>query len=123
MNEDEREAVSAFKTNNEDSGDDRAENHKYYERIQTKCRKLSSASILYVKFQFLFAMTGSVERLFSAARWILTSVQKRLSPILFEMFIFQKMNCEGYWVHTCAAMKINSPERYTELHDVNFYDT
>lgn len=38
--------------------------------------------------RFFTATSNTVERLFSSARWILTDLQKRISSILFEAFLF-----------------------------------
>lgn len=106
----------------ENNSTDSSSNMSYYERIEAKRRRLSSSSTKYINCKFIPATSCSVERLFSAARWILTCLRKRMSPILFESLLFLKLNRRLWDLKlVSSAIKIQPKERYIELDHDDFY--
>lgn len=94
----------------------------YFEQIQDKRRKLSLASPSYINCRLVPATACLVERLFRGARWILTILQKSLSPILFKGMLFLKINRRLWDIKLdSSAMKLNPQEIYMERDDDLFY--
>lgn len=101
---------------NEDS------NLSYFEKLQAKRRRLSTSATKFIDCSFIAATSSSVERSFSAARWILTSLRKTMSPILFESILFLRMNRDLWDLKlVAAAMKLAPSERYVEFDEDYFY--
>lgn len=99
------------------------ENMSYFERIQAKRRRLSESKTSFIDVKFIPATSCSVERLFSMARWILTVLRKRMSPILFEALIFLKCNHRLWDIKSvAAAMKLKPQERYVEYDNDCYYE-
>lgn len=71
MKETEQNAVKSLILNRIDIDNQCSDDLSYYEQIQNKRRKLSSASLSCTDRQFVPATTYSFERLYSAVRWIL----------------------------------------------------
>lgn len=121
----EKASVSKLITSSTDS-EVRTDNDEkfltYYERLEAKRRRLEEAPTQYMNSKFISATSSSVERCFSAARWILTCLRKRMSPILFEAILFLKLNRELWDLKlVSSAMRIRPKERYTKLDDDAFY--
>lgn len=92
----------------------------YFEQIEAKRRKMNIRAEFIVP-DFLPATSCSAERAFSAARWVLTDIRKRMSPILFEAILFLKLNRRLWDLNTVAkAMKLDENARYA-LDDDEFY--
>eukprot|EP00171_Calliarthron_tuberculosum_P022099 IDg22099t1 len=93
----------------------------YFDQIEAKRRRLNKRAEFLVP-NFLPATSCSAERVFSSAKWVLTDVRKRMSPILFEALLFLKVNRRLWDIKTVAtAMKLDENSRY-ELDDDLFYE-
>lgn len=124
MSQRERKAASSLSCEpTSESTTSENETLSYFERIEAKRRRLSSSVTKYLDCRFIPATSCSAERLFSAARWILTCKRKRMSPILFEALLFLKLNRNMWDIKSVAsAMKLNPKERYTSLDSDEFYE-
>ena len=131
LNSSEQSAVSSILISSSDGQHDASHENSpslsYYERLQAKRRRLTSDSSGYVNFKFITATSASVERTFSAARWILTCLRKSMSPILFESILFLKLNRHLWDLKlVSSAMKMKASDRYKcdlELDSDEFYNT
>lgn len=122
VNDDGTDAVKTSSIDENNNGHEKVENLMYFEQIRSKHRNISSASSLYIDCRFVSATKCSVERLFSAASRILTSVQKSLSRITSERLVFTKFYGRLSNINTISsAMKISPPGRYDKLDDDIFY--
>lgn len=101
------------------------------ERIKAKQRRwqLTSAAASYIDWALNPASSCKVERLFSAATFVNSCLQKHMSPILFESLLFLKLKRIHWDLKMVAAgMKIHLSERYLPLdidefyHDQNWLD-
>lgn len=88
----------------------RNENFSYYDRIEQKRCRLSSACSNYAGCSFIPATSRSVERLSSASSWVLTCARKHMSPILDEGLLLLKLN-HGLWD---KKKRLFCNERYTQ---------
>lgn len=94
----------------------------YFTKIDHKRRRLAVAKTQFMNCNFIAATSCSVERLFSAARWVLCTLRNRMSPILFEAILFLKLN-RNFWdlKVVASAIKLQPKNRYAELDDDSFY--
>lgn len=87
-------------------------NLSYFQEIEAKRRRLEMRTE-YILPNFLPATSCTVERLFSSAKWVLSDVRKRMSPILAEAILFLKFNRRLWNMKTVAlAMKMDQNSRY-----------
>lgn len=85
----------------------------YSEEFQLAKHKRLSFGSQYIKRNFIAVTSASVERAFSAARWILTCLRKKLSPILLETILFLKLICHMWDMSlVLSAIKLKYSERY-----------
>ena len=95
----------------------------YAARIEAKRRRLSHTATSYLNCRFIPATSCTVERLFSAARWVNTCLRKHMSPILLESLLFLKLNRKHWDLKlVSAAMKIQPDDRYVSLDTDEFYE-
>lgn len=60
----------------------------YFEKTEANRRRRSTTSSQYIDCKFIPANSVSAEHLSSSAHWIMTNLQKRITPILFEALHF-----------------------------------
>jgi hypothetical protein len=113
----EKEALKNLRANcdeeEEASDDDEVKKlSTYFDRCRDrKKRRLSDEEHAYIDCSFIVATSNTVERLFSTSRYVLTDQRKRMSPIMFEAFMFLKFNRNDWNLTMVAsAMKSNSVE-------------
>lgn len=124
LDDEESDSVQALKLDVIESNDSGTHTSKmsYFQRIQSKRRRLSEAKTSYMDVNFIPATSCTVERLFSLARWVLTVLRKRMSPILFEAILFLKINRRLWDIKSvAAAMKLQPEQRYVEYDCDSFY--
>lgn len=98
------------------------ENLSYFEKIEAKRGRLSMSSTQYIDCRFIPSTSASADRALGAARWVLTCPRKRISPILFEIFLFLKLYRSLWDIDlVSSAMKLSTEERYLSLDDEEFY--
>ena len=98
-------------------------NMSYYEQIQQKRRKIDQKS-KYIDCSFLTATSCSAERLFSMARWFLTSLRHRMSPIMFEAILFLKCNRRHWDLKIVSeALKASPNAKHVEFDNDLFYES
>ena len=129
MSEQEVHAVRHLKTENQATEQPIGQspvNQSYFDRIQ-KRQKLKAAAQgrsgeEYVDITFITGTSNSCERLFSAAKHVLTDTRKCMSPIMFESLIFLQKN-RAMWDQfaVAAAAKMQVQQRQEEADDEMYY--
>jgi hypothetical protein len=117
----ERIAVECFKvaTADIDGGADNEEplNLSILEKIKAgNKRKQHDVSMNeYMDANFVLASAAIVERLWSLANYISTDTRKSMTPMVFEVLIFLKVN-HGFWKQdlVCTAIAMAKTERSNE---------
>jgi hypothetical protein len=69
----------------------------------------------YKNVDFVLGSAAEVERLWSVARYVITDLRIRLSPVMFEALLFLKVN-KDYWDKylVAEAMKLVTSAKYEE---------
>lgn len=89
------ENMSVRNLRNDEKGDFEEVSTKHasnFERIEAKWRRLKTTSTQYIDFRLISATSSSVKQTFSVAKWVLTTLRKKMSPILFESLFVLKLN-------------------------------
>lgn len=103
------------------SGSNDQEDAPYFQQIENKHRRLDDVS-KYLDCSFISANSCTAERIFSMARWMLTCLRHRMSPILFEAILFLKFSRRLWNIKTVAeGIKLGPINKYTDLDDETFY--
>ncbi len=76
----------------------------YAKKIVKSNTVIENADSLYIDLNFVPATSNIVERLFSAAKHILTDTRKSMHPIHFEACLFLKINRDLWNVHTLGRI-------------------
>ena len=123
LNSSESFAASGLNLENTDDIEIGDDGMCYFKKLDTKRRRLSIAKTQFIKCDCILATSCSVDRLFSAARRVLTTLRKRMSPILFEAIFFLKLNRKLWNLKSVAsAIKSKPQNRYIDLDDDLFYE-
>ncbi|EEY63406.1 uncharacterized protein PITG_15126 [Phytophthora infestans T30-4] len=64
----------------------------YYYQIQERKRLKMTKTTAYENLSFMKGAPVAVERLFSAAKYVITDRRSRLTPGMFEAILFLKVN-------------------------------
>ena len=96
------------------------DNLSYFEQLDQKRRKLNQSS-KYIDCSFLVSTSCSAERLFSMAKWVLTNLRHRMSPILFEAILFLKFNRRLWDIKTVSEAMKQGPKPQHDLLDNDFF--
>ena len=69
----------------------------------------------YKNVDFVLGSAAEVERLWSVARYVITDLRSRLSPVMFEALLFLKVN-KDYWDKylVAEAIKLVTSAKYEE---------
>ena len=95
----------------------------YFKKLDTKRRRLIIAKTQFINCDCIVATSCSVERLFSAARWVLTTLRKRMSSILFEVILSLKLNRKLWDLKSVASsIKLKPQNRYIDVDEDLFYE-
>lgn len=113
LSEGERRAIYSLKKVqvDEHSTPSSAVDKEYFEECKSrKRRRLSEEEEQYIDCSFCVATSNTVERLFSACKYVLTDQRKSMSPIMFEALMFLQVNRDFWDLPMLAkAMKNQSP--------------
>lgn len=95
----------------------------YFDKIKAMRSKPSCSQSRYADKKFIPATSASVSRFFTCAQWVMTSLRKNMSPILFESLSFFKLNrCDWDMILVSAEIKLKPDERYIHLDDDAYYE-
>ena len=95
----------------------------YFERALKKRHPNEKTVSNYIDCRFLVATSNTVERLFSAARWIMMDLWRQMSPIMFEAMLYLKTNHEFWDIQMLAeAMKDDPSSGATEQDNDHYYE-
>ena len=69
----------------------------------------------YKNVDFILGLAAEVDRLWSIARYVITDLRSRLSPVMFEALLFLKVN-KDYWDKylVAEAIKLVTSAKYEE---------
>ena len=69
-----------------------------------KCKKNNNQNVTSINLNVLCGTSVECERLFSAAKNILTDTRKKISPAVFQALLLIKVNRKGWNVYTVGIM-------------------
>lgn len=100
----------------------------YSQLLQRKLKRQKRATAdadrqeVYINLEVLPGTSVNCERLFSAAKFILSDTRKRTNPTLFEALLLLKVNCEHWNVYSVGEA-IGRTKKRSAIIDISINDT